>query len=112
MFLLLLLAHQVFVVNTAPKMKHLNQYVIPKIAADWKKVADSLEFDIHTIRIIERKCQNNPLESCDELMRDWLSSGVGIKPKIWSTLIAALKDLKHLTATVEGIEQDIKCIPL
>ena len=89
-------------------MKHLNQYVIPKIAAEWKKVADSLEFDIHTIRIIEKKFQKDPLESCDEMMRDWLSTDVGIKPKVWSTLIAALKDVKQLTAIVAEIEQDIR----
>ena len=93
----------------APKMKHLNKYVIPKIADDWKRVADSLEFDIYTIRKIERKFSNN-LESCDEMMRDWLSTDIGIKPKVWSTLIAALKDVKQLTASVEEIEQDIKCI--
>ena len=90
-------------------MKHLNKYVIPKIAADWKQVADSLEFDIHIIRIIEKKFRNN-LESCDEMMRDWLSTDVGIKPKVWSILIAALKDIKQLTAVVEEIEQDIKHI--
>ena len=32
--------------------------------------------------------------------------------KVWSTLIAALKDVKQLTAIVEEIEQDIKCIYL
>ena len=47
------------------------------------------------------------MESCDEMMRDWLSTGVGLKPKVWSTLIAALKDVKQLTAIVEEIEQDI-----
>ena len=91
-------------------MKHLNKYVIPKIAADWKKVADSLDFDIHAIRIIEKKFQRDPLESCDEMMRDWLSTDVGKKPKIWSTLIAALKDVRQLIAVVEEIEQDVKCI--
>ena len=96
----------------APKMKHLNKYVIPKIATEWKKVADSLEFDLHTIRIIEKKFQKDPMESCDEMMRDWLSTDVGLKPKVWSTLIAALKDVKQLTATVEEIEQDIKHISL
>ena len=91
-------------------MKHLNQYVIPKIAADWKKVADALEFDIYTIRIIEKKCQKDPLESCDEMMRDWLSTDTGIKPEVWSTLILALKDVRQLTAIVEEIEQDIRHI--
>ena len=44
------------------------------------------------------------------MMRDWLSTDIGIKPKVWSTLIAALKDVKQLTASVEEIEQDVKCI--
>ena len=44
------------------------------------------------------------------MMRDWLSTDVGIKPKVWSTLIAALKDVKQLTAVVEEIEEDIKHI--
>ena len=92
----------------APKMKHLNKYVIPKIAADWKMVADSLEFDIQAIRMIDAKCLKDPLASCDEMMRVWLSSDVGIEPKEWSTLIAALKDVRQLTATVEEIEQAIK----
>ena len=87
-------------------MKHLNKYVIPKIAADWKKVADSLQFNIQTIKIIEKKFKD-PLDACDKMMRDWLSTDVGIKPKIWSTLIRALKDIKQLTPTVEEIEQDI-----
>ena len=91
-------------------MKHLNEYVIPKIAVYWKRVADSLEFDIHTIKIIEKKFQNDPMESCEEMMREWLSTDIGLKPKVWSTLIAALKGIKQLTATIEEIEQDIKCI--
>ena len=99
-----------FIIDIVPKMKHLNQYVIPKIAAHWKKVADSLEFRIHTIRIIEKKFHQDPLESCDEMMRYWLSTDVGIKPKVWSTLIAAIKDVKQLTAVVEEIEQDVKRI--
>ena len=91
-------------------MKHLNKYVIPKIAANWKQVADSLEFDIHIIRIIEKKFPNDPLQSCDELMRDWLSTDFGISPKVWSTLLAALKDIKQLAAVVEQIHKDIKHI--
>ena len=91
-------------------MKHLNKHVIPKIAADWKQVADSLDFDIHTIRIIEKKFHNDPMQSCDELLRDWLSTDVGVKPKLWSTLIAALKDIRQLTAVAEQIEEDIKTI--
>jgi len=94
----------------APKMKYLNKFVIDRVAPDWKKVADSLEFDIQTIRLIERKCANNPMDCCDELFRDWLSSDHGLKPKHWKTLISALKDIKNFTATAADIENDIKSI--
>ena len=88
-------------------MKHLNKYVIPKIAMHWKKVADSLEFDIQSICLIETTYLEDNLRSCDKMMRDWLSSDAGIGPKNWSTLIEALKDVTELTATVKEIEQDI-----
>ena len=88
-------------------MKHLNKYVIPKIAMYWKKVADSLEFDIQSICLIETTYLEDNLTSCDRMMRDWLSSDAGIGPKNWSTLIEALKDVTELTATVKEIEQDI-----
>ena len=43
------------------------------------------------------------------MMRDWLSTDIGIKPKVWSTLIVALKDVRQLTAIVK-IEKDIRSI--
>ena len=99
-----------YCVRIAPKMKYLNKFVIDRVAPDWKKVADSLEFDIQTIRLIEKKCANNPLDCCDELFRDWLSSDHGLKPKNWETLIIALKDIRKFTATAADIENDIKSI--
>ncbi|XP_065908551.1 uncharacterized protein [Dysidea avara] len=100
------------ILSHAPKMKYLNKFVIDRVAPDWKKVADSLEFDIQTIRLIEKKCANNPLDCCDELFRDWLSSDHGLKPKNWETLITALKDIQKLQATTADIEKDIKNIPV
>ena len=91
-------------------MKHLNQFVICKIAPNWEKVAYSLEFDIPRVILLEKKYQKDHVGACSEMMREWLSSDVGLTPKSWSTLIAALKETVELTAAVEEIEQDIKCI--
>ena len=46
------------------------------------------------------------------MMRDWLSTDVGLKPKVANShnLIAALKDVKQFTAIVKEIEEDIKHI--
>jgi len=91
-------------------MRHLNNIVIPRIAAYWKKVADALEFEVSKIKIIEKKYKSDPEECCDELLREWLSSGLGLHPKSWSTLINALKEIKQLTAVTETIEMNIKII--
>ena len=53
-----------------PKMRHLNNMAIPKIAAAyWKKVADALEFEVWKIKKINKEYKND----CDELLREWLS---------------------------------------
>ena len=93
---------------TEPKMKHLNNTVIPRIAAYWKKVADALEFEVWKILTIEKKYRGDPEECCDELLRIWLSSGLGLHPKTWSTLINALKYVKQLTAITENIETNLR----
>ena len=89
-------------------MRHLNNMVIPKIAAYWKKVADALEFEVWKIKSIEKKYRNDPEECCDELLREWLSSGLGLQPKTWSTLINALKEVKQLAAITKTIETDMQ----
>ena len=94
-----------------PKMRHLNNIVIPKIAAYWKKVADALEFEVWKIINIDKKHKSDPEECCDELLRQWLSCGLGLNPKTWSTLINALKEVKQLTAITEAIKKvDIQSI--
>lgn len=89
-------------------MSDLHKLVIPKVAVDWKKIADYLKFDLPTIQIIERRYRNNPEECCDELFRKWLNSNCGQGPKSWCTLITALKEIDELTAVTEEIEQNLK----
>ena len=93
---------------TEPKMRHLNKMVVQRIAAYWKKVADELEFEVWKIKTIEKKYRGDPEDCCDELLREWLSSGLGLHPKTWSTLINALKEVKQLTAITETIETNLK----
>ena len=91
-------------------MKHINKFVVDKIAPDWKKMADSLEFEIHSIRSIEQSYPKSTSDCCDNLIRNWLSTDQGLKPKTWQTLINALKDIKSLTAATKEIEDDIQRI--
>ena len=86
----------------------LKKIVIPKIAADWKDVADCLDFDINTIRIIESKHTNDCVKSCEELLRDWLSTNHGKKPKTWTTLLETLHEIDQLATAANDIENELQ----
>jgi len=93
--------------NAEPEMWLLHQFVIPKIAADWSLVADYLEYQVECKKVIRRKCRDDPMECCVELLEDWLSSDNGVSPKSWSKLIEILKKIKSLAAATENIVQDL-----
>ena len=91
-------------------MKDLNNIVVPKISADWKRVADSLEFQYWTIKAIDTKYRNYPEEGCEELLRSWLSLEHGIEPKTWYTLVKAIRETRNCTAVAELIENEVKML--
>ena len=88
-------------------MRLLHEIVVPRIAADWSIVADYLEYEVETKKLIREKCHHDPVKCCVELLEDWLSSDRGVSPKSWSRLIEALKGIKSLTATTKEIVQDL-----
>ena len=92
-------------------MRDLHSFVIPKVAAKWKVIADFLRVDQPTIDIIEQQYRYQPVECCSELFRKWLNTNCGQGPKCWSTLITILKQIADLTAVTEEIEQTLKCKP-
>ena len=94
--------------HKGPAMRLLHEVVIPRIAADWSIVADYLEYEIEYKRIIKKKCHDDPVECCVELLEDWLSSNRGVSPKSWSRLIEALRGIRSLTATTEKIINDLE----
>ena len=90
-------------------MERLHQLVIPNVAAEWKMVADYLDFTLLLIKTIEQQCRNDPIKCCTELFREWLSSDYGVGPKTWSTLIKTLKGITQLSTVTKEIEQKLKC---
>jgi len=91
-------------------MKHLHQLVIPNVAAQWKTVADYLEFKLPIIKVIEEQCRNDPVKCCTELFRQWLSTDYGVGPRTWSKLIKTLKEIKQLSMVTKEIEQKLQCM--
>ena len=90
-----------------PAMKYLIEKVIPRVAADWKQVAFMLEFDISRVNIIKQKGRGDPESCCYELLCEWLNTDYGIKPKSWTTLLTALKQIKKLTSVTDEIEKHL-----
>ena len=90
-------------------MKRLHQLVIPNVAAEWRTIADYLEFTLPTIKVIEEQYRNDPIKCCAEMFRQWLSSDYGVRPKTWSVLIKTLKEIEQLSTAAKEIEQNLKC---
>ena len=77
--------------NVAPKMHQLNTIVVPNVSADWEEVAYALEYNIQIVRRIKNTHNKDLTKCCKELFEDWLITANGNKPKIWKTLVKALK---------------------
>ena len=91
-----------------PTMKQLLTIVIPRIAAEWYKVAHCLEFTIPSIKIIQQQCRDNPKECCYELLKEWISTDQGIAPKNWTTLLSVFEHIKELTGVCNQIKKDLE----
>ena len=88
-------------------MKQLRTTIVPKIAAEWDKVANHLEFDVSSIKIIQRKYRDDPKECCYHLLEEWITTDEGVTPKNWTTLLSVLKQIKELTSAYEKIKKDL-----
>ena len=83
-------------------MFDLTKVVIPKIMDKWELVAESLHYDLDTIEAIRERAFGEPKKCSRELFKDWLLTDHGAKagPKVWSTLINAIKDIDTISADV------------
>ena len=89
-------------------MKQLHKHVIPKIAADWRKVAEFLELDSSTLEHVKERCGSDPTRCCEEVFREWLKVDKELTPKTWSMLITTLKEIDQQRSVAEQISQDLK----
>ena len=94
--------------TTEPTMKQLVISVVPRITAEWNKVAHCLEFTIPSIKIIRQKYRDDPEECCRTLLEEWISTDQGVAPKNWTTLLSVLKQIRGLASACNEIEEDLK----
>ena len=87
-------------------MWDLIKIVIPKIKADWKCLADSLQYDIPTIKEIDKTSLDSG-QCCEKLFEDWLSTNHGAAPKTWQTLLQKTKEVDILCDAAYDIEREL-----
>ena len=101
--------NHVFVIE--PYMIDLKNIVTQRIMNQWEYVAEALYYDIATIEAIkqQRGCVG-PKQCCREFFKDWLTTNNGVRagPKVWSTLISALKNVDEIaTDIVDDIVKEV-----
>ena len=90
-----------------PEIYDLNEFVIPKIQAEWEDIAFALCYKIHAVKAIKVKHREDPRKCCRELLQDWLTTENGRSPKTWSTLLSALRKVNELASVTCEIEKDL-----
>ena len=80
--------------------------VIPKIKAEWKYFAYSLEYEIAAVKAIERDSRDSQ-HCCENLFEDWLSTEHGAAPKTWRTLLQKIKEVDSLCAAADDIQKEL-----
>ena len=83
-------------------MVDLAKIVIPKIMNEWEYIAEALQYDLATIKAINKTGQGDPRVCCKIFFQDWLMTNNGVKsgPKVWSTLFDALKKVDEIAADI------------
>ena len=94
-------------------MFDLTKIVIPKVMNDWECIAEALRYDDNTILSIKQNERGDVKKCCREFFKDWLRSSRGTGPKVWSTLLDALKEVDDIgDETVQDITEIVKQLPL
>ena len=92
-------------------MFQLMRIVISTIMTEWERIAFALRYEISTVNGIIQKGREDPRKCCEEFFKDWLTTNNGAKagPKVWSTLLDALKEVDTISAdTIKVITAEVK----
>ena len=66
--------------------------VTPQIGAEWRVLADYLDYPPDVVQAIyHRGKDSGSIHCCNEFFTDWYHSDNGVKPCSWETLAGALR---------------------
>ena len=87
-------------------MFELTEKVIPKIKAEWERLAYSMRYTPQEVKSFKKDSQDSA-ECCNNLLDNWISTGHGPKPKTYQTLLKHIKKIDNLTAASEAVEKEL-----
>jgi len=93
--------------HSTPSLKHLQKFVIPKVAIKWYQLGIELFDEEDTVKLSEIQADFSEHQRCClEMFRLWLSI---YSDSTWFKIIEALKSPGlQLVTDANGIEKDIK----
>ena len=87
-------------------MFELAEKVIPKIKAEWEKLAYCMRYTPEEVNGFKKDAQDSA-ECCKNLLVNWISTDHGPEPKTYQTLLKRIKKIKSLAAASEAVEKEL-----
>ena len=88
------------------KMFELTEIVIPKIKAEWERLAFCMRYTPQEVKGFRKDSQDSA-ECCRNLLDNWISTDHGPKPKTYKTLLKSIKKIKSLAAASKTVEIEL-----
>ena len=87
-------------------MFELTEIVIPKIKAEWERLAYRMRYTTQEVKAFKRDSQDSA-ECCTNLLDDWISTGHIPIPKTYQTLLKYIRKIDKLTTASETVEKEL-----
>ena len=87
-------------------MWELTEIVIPKIKAEWERLAFCMRYTPEEVKGFKRDSPESG-ECCKNLLDNWISTGHGPKPKTYQTLLKHIKKINNLATASKAVEKEL-----
>ena len=101
-----------FLGNSRPELKDINNYVVIKCATEWKQLGENLNIDEDLLNIIDKDNPNNCENCCSKMLSSWLDLDPNAS---WSILLdavdKAINTINKVPATDEKLDTAADKLP-
>ena len=84
--------HVLFLGNSRPQLKDIENYVVIKCATNWKQLGKSLDIDDDWLNIFEKDNPHNCVNCCSRMLSEWLDSNPDAS---WAILLDAVNKTQN-----------------